>query len=65
MEKYGALERLNTSQELAVEGAVTNRLTCDRGLPCTGKLPVTIRILQHWVCLTLSLVNPGEIRNLL
>ena len=26
LEKYGALEGLNTSQELAVEGAVTNRL---------------------------------------
>ena len=60
MEKYGALEGLNTSQELAVEGTVTNCLTLDRDLPWTGKTPVAIRILQHWVRLTLSLADPGE-----
>jgi len=39
------LERLNTSQELAVEGAVTNRLTLVRVPSATDKTTVAIRIL--------------------
>ena len=37
LDKYGALEGLNASQRLAVEGAVTNRLTLVQGPPGTGK----------------------------
>jgi hypothetical protein len=37
LEKYGALESLNASQQLAVEGAVSNRLTLVQGPPGTGK----------------------------
>ncbi len=36
LDKYGALEGLNASQRLAVEGAVTNRLTLVQGPPGTG-----------------------------
>ena len=36
LEKFGALEGLNASQRLAVEGAVTNRLTLVQGPPGTG-----------------------------
>jgi hypothetical protein len=36
LEKYGALEGLNASQKLAVEGATTNRLTLVQGPPGTG-----------------------------
>lgn len=36
LEKYNALEGLNESQQLAVEGAVTNRLTLVQGPPGTG-----------------------------
>lgn len=36
LEKYGALDGLNASQRLAVEGAVTNRLTLVQGPPGTG-----------------------------
>ena len=36
LEKYGALEGLNASQRLAVEGAVSNRLTLVQGPPGTG-----------------------------
>ncbi|CAB9519056.1 polymerase alpha-associated DNA helicase A [Seminavis robusta] len=48
LEKYKALERLNLSQRMAVEGATTNRLTLIQGPPGTGKTAVAIRILQHW-----------------
>jgi hypothetical protein len=37
LDKYGALEGLNASQRLAVEGAATNRLTLVQGPPGTGK----------------------------
>jgi hypothetical protein len=37
LEKYGALQGLNASQRMAVEGAVTNRLTLVQGPPGTGK----------------------------
>jgi hypothetical protein len=36
LEKYGALEGLNPSQCLALEGATTNRLTLVQGPPGTG-----------------------------
>lgn len=36
LEKYGALEGLNASQCLAVEGAISNRLTLVQGPPGTG-----------------------------
>ena len=36
LEKFGALEGLNASQRLAVEGAATNRLTLVQGPPGTG-----------------------------
>ncbi|GAX22248.1 hypothetical protein FisN_19Lh318 [Fistulifera solaris] len=48
LEKFNSLEGLNASQQLAVEGAVTNRLTLVQGPPGTGKTAVAIRILQHW-----------------
>lgn len=63
--KYNALEGLNESQRLAVEGAVTNRLTLVQGPPGTGKTAVAIRILQHWARLakanTLNGENPSPI----
>ena len=37
LDKFGALEGLNASQRLAVEGAVSNRLTLVQGPPGTGK----------------------------
>ena len=40
LDKYGALEGLNASQRLAVEGAATNRLTLVQGPPGTGKFDV-------------------------
>jgi len=52
LEKFGALEGLNESQRLAVEGAATNRLTLIQGPPGTGKTAVAIRILQHWARLS-------------
>lgn len=48
LEKYGAFENLNSSQQAAVEGAATNRLTLVQGPPGTGKTAVAIRIIQHW-----------------
>jgi hypothetical protein len=48
LDKYNALEGFNHSQQLAVEGAVTNRLTLVQGPPGTGKTAVAIRILSHW-----------------
>jgi len=60
LEKYRALEGLNASQSLAVQGAVTNRLTLVQGPPGTGKTAVAIRILQHWARLARSEANNGE-----
>jgi len=60
LDKYGALEGLNASQRLAVEGAVTNRLTLVQGPPGTGKTAVAIRILQHWARLAESNAENGE-----
>ena len=60
LEKYGALEGLNDSQRLAVEGAVTNRLTLVQGPPGTGKTAVAIRILQHWARLASKDASKGE-----
>ena len=60
LERYGALENLNPSQKLAVEGAVTNRLTLVQGPPGTGKTMVAIRILRHWALLTADAVARGE-----
>lgn len=54
LERHGALEGLNASQALAVEGAATNRLTLVQGPPGTGKTAVAIRILQHWARLAVS-----------
>ena len=54
LEKYGALEGLNASQSLAVEGAATNRLTLVQGPPGTGKTQVAIRIIRHWAKLASS-----------
>jgi len=54
LEKYNALEGLNASQRLAVEGASCNRLTLIQGPPGTGKTAVAIRILQHWARLAKS-----------
>jgi hypothetical protein len=54
LEKYGALEGLNASQRMAVEGAATNRLTLVQGPPGTGKTQVAIRILRHWAKLASS-----------
>ena len=48
LEKYDAFENLNPSQQQAVEGAATNRLTLVQGPPGTGKTAVAIRIIQHW-----------------
>lgn len=60
LEQYGALEGLNASQRLAVEGAATNRLTLVQGPPGTGKTAVAIRILQHWARLAKSDARDGE-----
>ncbi len=60
LEKYRALEGLNASQSLAVQGAVTNRLTLVQGPPGTGKTAVAIRILQHWARLAKSEAANGE-----
>lgn len=60
LEKYRALEGLNASQSLAVQGAVTNRLTLVQGPPGTGKTAVAIRILQHWARLAKSDATNGE-----
>jgi regulator of nonsense transcripts 1 len=59
LEKYGALEGLNESQRLAVQGAATNRLTLVQGPPGTGKTAVAIRILQHWARVAQARVRPG------
>lgn len=60
LENFGALEGLNASQRLAVEGAATNRLTLVQGPPGTGKTAVAIRILQHWARLAKSDARDGE-----
>lgn len=60
LEKYNALEGLNGSQMLAVEGATSNRLTLVQGPPGTGKTMVAIRILQHWARLVSVSVEKGE-----
>ena len=60
LEKYGALEGLNKSQRLAVQGATSNRLTLVQGPPGTGKTAVAIRILQHWARLAEAQARPGE-----
>ena len=60
LEKYGALEGLNASQRLAVQGAASNRLTLVQGPPGTGKTAVAIRILQHWARLALADAKSGE-----
>ena len=60
LEKYGALEGLNASQRLAVEGAASNRLTLVQGPPGTGKTAVAIRILQHWARLAMADARHGE-----
>eukprot|EP00978_Attheya_sp_CCMP212_P033263 scaffold133473_cov53-Attheya_sp.AAC.2 len=60
LEKYGALEGLNGSQRMAVEGAATNRLTLVQGPPGTGKTAVAIRILQHWARLAASEAPDGQ-----
>jgi hypothetical protein len=53
LEKYGALEGLNASQRLAVEGAVTNRLTLVQGPPGTG----TLEYLVEAVCLSVFVLS--------
>jgi len=60
LSKYGSFEGLNASQRLAVEGAVTNRLTLIQGPPGTGKTVVAIRIMQYWARLAESEALPGE-----
>jgi hypothetical protein len=60
LETYGALEGLNASQQLAVQGASTNRLTLVQGPPGTGKTAVAIRILQHWARLAASEAGSGQ-----
>ncbi|KAL9190449.1 hypothetical protein ACHAXT_007660 [Thalassiosira profunda] len=60
LEKYGTLEGLNDSQRLAVQGAVSNRLTLVQGPPGTGKTAVAIRILKHWARLAMSQAKYGE-----
>jgi hypothetical protein len=59
LEKYGALEGLNASQRLAVQGAASNRLTLVQGPPGTGKTAVAIRILQHWARVAQARTRPG------
>ena len=60
LDKYNALEGLNASQCLAVEGAVTNRLTLVQGPPGTGKTAVAIRILQHWARIAVENCPDGD-----
>jgi len=60
LDKYGALEGLNASQKLAVQGASCNRLTLVQGPPGTGKTAVAIRILQHWARLAASEATNGQ-----
>ena len=60
LEKYGAMEGLNASQQLAVEGAISNRLTLVQGPPGTGKTMVAIRILKHWARLASANAQKGE-----
>lgn len=60
LEKHGALESLNPSQQLAVEGATSNRLTLVQGPPGTGKTAVAIRILRHWAKLSADATRRGE-----
>lgn len=60
LEKYGALEGLNESQQLAVEGATSNRLTLVQGPPGTGKTRIAIRILEHWARLATAAAEKGE-----
>jgi len=59
LDKYRALEGLNGSQRLAVQGAASNRLTLVQGPPGSGKTAVAIRILQHWARLSSSSVAKG------
>ena len=61
LEKYGVLEGLNASQQLAVEGATTNRLTLVQGPPGTGKTAVAIRILQHWARLAAASASKNNL----
>jgi hypothetical protein len=42
LDKYKALEGLNLSQRLAVEGATTNRLTLIQGPPGTGMCEIAV-----------------------
>jgi AAA domain len=60
LEKYGALEGLNESQQLAVECATTNRLTLVQGPPGTGKTRIAICILEHWGRLAIAAAERGE-----
>jgi len=60
LDKFSALQGLNASQSLAVEGAVSNRLTLVQGPPGTGKTAVAIRILQHWARMADSNASGGE-----
>ena len=60
LEKYGALEGLNESQQLAVECATRNRLTLVQGPPGTGKTRIAICILEHWGRLALAAAEKGE-----
>lgn len=56
LDKYGALEGLNASQRLAVEGAVTNRLTLVQGPPGTG---MENNVCYEIVCLLRLLTRPS------
>lgn len=60
LEKYGAFDNLNASQQLAVEGATTRRLTLVQGPPGTGKTMTALRILQHWARLAEADRKPGS-----
>lgn len=60
LEKYGAFENLNASQQHAVEGATTHRLTLVQGPPGTGKTMTALRILQHWARLAEAEKRPGS-----
>jgi regulator of nonsense transcripts 1 len=60
LERYGALEGLNSSQRLAVLGAASNRLTLVQGPPGTGKTAVAIRVIQHWAKLAMACTPFGE-----
>jgi len=66
LDRNGALDGLNASQSLAVQGAASNRLTLVQGPPGTGKTAVAIRILQHWARLAMAEAyetgeNPAQI----